>query len=95
MVDHDLIARACRLTKLWYSGTHAEWTDGEHYYGQDDNPALHALLVLRLQVLTGACIDYFPEDEGWLVMIGAEATEGIETLIDIIRVLVDALEGEG
>lgn len=101
--DNDLIARACRWVDLWYSGVHEEWTDGEHYFGGDDNPALHALLVWKLQKQLGVQITACDHPEApslffWHVNF-SESTKVLrdpafcKTIIEIIRVLVDALEG--
>lgn len=102
--DHNYIIRACRLVgracRLVGIVTDDSFPQPMAYVEEQGwtrvtSPALHALLVLELQNITGASIT--PTDtlhgRGWHINnLRREGGATVLTLIDIIRVLVDALE---
>lgn len=97
--DHDLIARACRLIPnimCWegdYEKLHC-MVEGHYHPDYANSPALHALLVLQLARKTRACIDYTEGGLATVILRRGSLTSRYFLLepIDIIRVLVDALE---
>lgn len=94
--DYDLLARACALAHVAVCGLYHPYArvgGAQLFFG---NPTLYAWLVLELARLANASLLSAHGcgcGSGWIVVL-AENTVLCETTIDIIRVLVDALEGE-